>query len=332
MKRKLTLILICAAFLVSLCALFCVSASAEAYSGDCGANGDGFVTQNGTLYYYENGKVKTGWFEVDGKTYYGVSTTGVCVNADRKISGKQYFWNDETGLTLADGFHETENGTLCFENGVQVIGWRHADGSGPSIDANGVSEQYSNAPNSLYYFLSSTGFMVTDSTYTLGGYSREFNADHTVKPLNGLQNRYGELYYYIDGVIQTGWHTVDGNTYYFRASDAVYGRAATKWMYIGDKLYYFYASTSATPYALKTSGAIGGITYPTMTAAAKALGITHSAMSERLMRRDRPKRPRRKPVHMPCEYNGQFYSTLAEAARSLGVSRDKARSIVKFYD
>ena len=75
-----------------------------------------------------------------------------------------------------------------------------------------------------------------------------------------------------------------------------------------------------------------GVDYPSITAAAKALGITPSAMSERLMRRDRPKRPRRKPVHMPCEYNGQFYSTLAEAARALGVSRDKARSIVKFYD
>ena len=75
-----------------------------------------------------------------------------------------------------------------------------------------------------------------------------------------------------------------------------------------------------------------GVDYPSITAAAKALGITHSAMSERLMRRDRPKRPRRKPVRMPCEYNGQFYSTLAEAARALGISRDKARSIVKFYD
>ena len=32
-------------------------------------------------------------------------------------------------------------------------------------------------------------------------------------------------------------------------------------MYIGNKVYYFYASTSATPYALKADGAIGGITY-----------------------------------------------------------------------
>ena len=27
------------------------------------------------------------------------------------------------------------------------------------------------------------------ATYKLGGFTREFNADHTVKPLNGLQNR-----------------------------------------------------------------------------------------------------------------------------------------------
>ena len=75
-----------------------------------------------------------------------------------------------------------------------------------------------------------------------------------------------------------------------------------------------------------------GVDYPSVSAAARACGITAAAMTERLMRRDRPKRPRRKPVHMPCEYNGQFYSTLAEAARALGISRDKARSIVKFYD
>ena len=75
-----------------------------------------------------------------------------------------------------------------------------------------------------------------------------------------------------------------------------------------------------------------GVDYPSVSPAARACGITAAAMTERLMRRDRPKRPRRKPVHMPCEYNGQFYSTLAEAARALGVSRDKARAIVKFYD
>lgn len=76
----------------------------------------------------------------------------------------------------------------------------------------------------------------------------------------------------------------------------------------------------------------GGVDYPSVSAAARACGITATAMTERLMRRDRPKRPRRKPRRRPCEYQGVCYDTLAEAARSLGISRDKARSIVKFYD
>ena len=75
-----------------------------------------------------------------------------------------------------------------------------------------------------------------------------------------------------------------------------------------------------------------GVDYPSITAAAKALGIPQSAMSERLMRRNRPKASRRKPRRRPCEYQGVCYDTLAEAARALGISRDKAGRIVKFYD
>ena len=211
--------------------------------------------------YYDNGKQVFGWFDLYDVRYYASRVTGIVIKEDAVLGGRLYLWDYETGFSLANGFRETEEGIRCYLDGYMVTGWRHTDGSGPVVDEKGISEQYSTSPNNLYYFLSTTGFMVTDSTYKLGGFTREFNNDHTVKPLNGLQNRYGELYYYVDGVIQTGWHTIDGNTYYFRASDAVYGRAATKWMYIGNKVYYFYASTSATPYALKTSGAIGGITY-----------------------------------------------------------------------
>ena len=75
-----------------------------------------------------------------------------------------------------------------------------------------------------------------------------------------------------------------------------------------------------------------GVDYPSVSAAARACGITATAMTERLMRRDRPKRPRRKPRRRPCEYQGVCYDTLAEAARALGISRDKAGRIVKFYD
>lgn len=221
---------------------------------------NGFYEENGNLYFYKNGKKAKYWFEHDGKTYYASGSTNVVINYNKKIQGKFYVWNDETGLEIADGFVTDENGTKCYDDGINVIGWRHEDGSGPKI-VNGISEQYSQNPEGLYYFLSTTGYMITSETYKLGGYNREFNADHTVKPLNGLQTQGGELYYYVNGVKQTGWYEINGYTYYFRSSDDVYGRAATKWTYIGDKIYYFYATTSKTPFALKTEGTIGGILY-----------------------------------------------------------------------
>lgn len=221
---------------------------------------NGFLNEGGELYYYQNNVKVSGWFTIDGVTYYASKTTNVVINYDKNIGGKYYVWNDATGLTLANGFVNDGVGTKCYYNGYNVIGWHHADGTGPSV-VDGVFEQYSENPTGLYYFLSTTGYMVTDDTYTIGGYTREFNEDHTVKPLNGLQTNLGCKYYYVNGVKQTGWQTIDGVTYYFMASDDVYGQAASRWMYIGNKVYYFYASTSATPYALKTSGTIGGIAY-----------------------------------------------------------------------
>lgn len=226
----------------------------------CGYYRSGFVQVENGYVYYENGAVKTGWFYVGNALVYAdpYSKLAVCYNS--YIGGKFYVWNDDTGLGLANGFVSDQKGTKCYQNGVQVIGWRHEDGSGPKI-VNGVYEQYSETPENLYYFLSTTGYMVTDQTYKLGGYNREFNADHTVKPVDGPQTIAGEFYYYKNGVKQTGWHRIGDLTYYFRASDSVYGRAATKWIYIGNRIYYFYASTSATPYAHKDSGKIGGIEY-----------------------------------------------------------------------
>ena len=229
----------------------------------CGATQEvlsGFVELDGNLYYYEDGAPKTGWFVVDGKTYYGSVVNGVCRNSDSVIGGKQYFWDNDKGLVIAHGFYEVEGGTVCFVNGIKSTGWRHKDGSGPAVN-NEIYEQYSTNPNGLYYFLPETGFMVTDATCMLGGYLREFNEDHTVKPLNGLQTHDGDLYYYVDGVMQTGWQEIGGNTYYFRRDNGVYGRAAIQWISIAYKLYYFNDANSEAPYTLKTSGEIGGIAY-----------------------------------------------------------------------
>ena len=224
-----------------------------------------FVYEDGKYYYEENGVRKTGWFEIDGANFYALLSDQSVVMTDKKIGGKFYFWNNVTGLTLANGFYNTDKGTICYENGYQVYGWRHADGSSVVYDeVNNVSEQYSSDPQGLYYFsYANDWLMVKSDTCVIAGYTREFRSDHTVKPINGFQNVYQILYYYVNGERQTGWMTdkSTGLTYYFTRSDARYGEGATKWISIGGLLYYFRATTSNDPYSLVTSGKIGGVDY-----------------------------------------------------------------------
>ncbi|MBE6544047.1 MAG: hypothetical protein E7675_06565, partial [Ruminococcaceae bacterium] len=90
---------------------------------DCGAVKietltDGLYFANGVMYYFENGKKVSGWFEVDGVTYYASSTTYVVINYSKTIGGKYYIWNDETGLEIADGFVFDGTGYKCYENGI----------------------------------------------------------------------------------------------------------------------------------------------------------------------------------------------------------------------
>lgn len=73
--------------------------------------------------------------------------------------------------------------------------------------------------------------------------------------------------------------------------------------------------------------AIGGITYPTMTAAAKALGVSVSTVWKRYHCQERIDAPVRK-TRKPCLLDGRKYPTLTICADFLGVSLYKAKKIV----
>ena len=142
--------------------------------------------------------------------------------------------------------------------------WTEFRSDGSSVTVNdGISEEFATQINGLYYFAEDSGYMVTDPTYTVDGYVREFNDDHTVKPLSGLQQIDGRLYLYESGVMKTGWYTDSetGRTYYFLDTEAEYGQAASRWRYIDDKIFYFNTPDATPAYAMKTSGPIGGIEY-----------------------------------------------------------------------
>ena len=71
----------------------------------------------------------------------------------------------------------------------------------------------------------------------------------------------------------------------------------------------------------------GGVVYPSVSAAAKALGVSVSTVWKRYHRQERIDTPVRK-TRKPCLLNGRKYPTLSICADFLGVSLYKAKMIV----
>ncbi len=91
---------------------------------------------------------------------------------------------------------------------------------------------------------SSTGTTSSSSTGTKTSSSTTTTTTTTQAKKNGLITENGKLYYYKDGVKQTGLQKVDGKQYYFNSN----GSAATGLKKVGDDKYYF----SAKDYTMQT--------------------------------------------------------------------------------
>jgi len=102
---------------------------------------DGWVYQQGSWYYYEQGVPCSGWICQNGLDYY-LQEDGSVTTGWARINGKDRLFTD-TGA-MRTGWVEAENGTMyLLSNGVAAIGWRTVD-------------------RERYYF-GSDGLMVTDT-------------------------------------------------------------------------------------------------------------------------------------------------------------------------
>ncbi len=191
------------------------------------------VYENGdryTVYYvyedsygakYHDGKdYLRGWNTVSGGKRYFTKYECYMITESTTIAGVSYKINNDG--SLFNGLYDIGDETRYYIDGIIQRGWHEIDGK-------------------LYYFFSSTGYMVKESTYTIGGLLRVFNEDHSVQPINGWQTKNGYKYYYVNGEMVTGWKIIDGETYYFLRSDDVFGQMASGWQKIGGVFYYFYA-------------------------------------------------------------------------------------------
>ena len=199
----------------------------------------GMYALNGVVYHFDNnGKlvsVKQGWYESNGKKYYGMpdgtyrvgwlsfgdtyyycGKDGAIVYGKQKIDGKWYYFD---------------------ENGIRQTGWIEADG-----------EKYYGMPDgslrigwlsfgSKRYYCNSDAVIVTDRPYTVDGIGYQFDKEGILVSVKSGWHKIGEKKYYgmPDGTYRVGWLSF-GDTYYYCGKDGaiVYGKQK-----IDGKWYYF---------------------------------------------------------------------------------------------
>lgn len=93
------------------------------------ATKNGFVAENGKVYYYQNGQKIKGWLELDGKKYYLLNDYSQAKNMWRTINGKTYYFGAD-GDMVKGGFKEIDGKIYYF----------YSDGSVSSLKGGKVLE------------------------------------------------------------------------------------------------------------------------------------------------------------------------------------------------
>ena len=218
---------------------------------------NGWILEEGNYYYYEDGKMVTGWL-VSGSKYYLDPETGIMVTGWQKIGTSWYYF---TG------------------SGAMVTGWKELGGKWYLFDADGImATGWRQSGNKWYYF---TGFgdMVT-GWKEIGG--KWYFFENSGAMFTGWKQSGGKWYYLAgSGAMVTGWKEISSKWYYFDANgvmltgwkqsgstwyylDAGSGAMVTGWKSISGKWYYFYDngamaySTTIDGYTLGADGAWTG--------------------------------------------------------------------------
>lgn len=175
--------------------------------------------RNGVMHYAVNGELqKCGLFKIDGDYYYARSNYALVVNSN-------WYVDKGNGFGLPGGSYAFgADGKMLLLNGI--------------VDDNGVLRYYINGvPQSGlglveidgdYYYVRSNGALVVNASWYVdknnscgmpyGVY--QFGADGKMILTNGIVSEDGKLYYYINGVPQSGLGLVeiDSDYYYVRSN------------------------------------------------------------------------------------------------------------------
>ncbi len=227
---------LCAAAVLSV--LLCCAAPITASAAD---TGNGWRTENGRRYYYQDGAPLTGEAEIDGMTYL-FAPNGVQQKGWQTVGGKRYYYDKDGNAVFGWVSWRGEQYYVTRENGKQTGPFHPAESAlSYQFDACGVMEhQWTQDANGTWYYTGASGEIVVDGIpYLLDengklldgwqtasdGKARCYDAaTHTLK--TGWLEQNG-MRVYADpatGTKKTGYVTIDGEHYLL---DAQTGEALT---------------------------------------------------------------------------------------------------------
>ena len=192
---------------------------------------DGIFSEDGSLWYYANGKrTYAGLIQIDGKYYY-VRTSGELAHSRKywitKTNGllpeASYEFDDQGVLQLPKEGIVSEDGSLWYyENGVRTHkglfeldgAWYYARTSGELVHGRS-------------YWVTDTNGLMAQGSYTFADDGKMVDPRPADASKDGIVSEDGSLYYYENGVrTHKGLFQKDGAYYYARTSgELVHGRS-----------------------------------------------------------------------------------------------------------
>ena len=162
---------------------------------------EGWVTNDKTSkkYYFENGQIKTGFLEIDGKAYIFDSKGELVVKPGWiEVNGKKYYIDAQTKQAVR-GWHTIDNAKYYFgSDGEMKTGWWNID-------------------NSKYYF--GTDGKMRTGYQTIDGSKYYFDKEGKMRVNGFISEGVGleSIHYYFgeDGKMRRSWQTIDGYKYNF---------------------------------------------------------------------------------------------------------------------
>ena len=191
-------------------------------------------------YVLKRGRCKTGWRVINNKSYFFSYENGVMyMNGGKSVTanGKTiaYFFEPKGALTTKTGWRTV---TKTKRDGTEITKKYYVTKGGR------CTVGWKKIGNINYYF-NADGEMLCGNIFVIDGKICYFNISGTYDyTKEGFIKKNGKYYYFVSGLGQTGWQTVNGIKRYF---DKTMGYMYADGIYeIGDAFYEFDSAGRAT--------------------------------------------------------------------------------------